>query len=90
VRYVLVVAIFACPAFVMTAIALDPAAASWMIAVCRRSWNGRIALISTSAALIACSSASLNLFPRYVVPRSGWQKTSSSVPLERGPLIVAR
>ena len=36
-----VVAMFACPAFAITAIGLDPAAASFVIAVCRRSWNGR-------------------------------------------------
>jgi len=30
---------FACPAFVITAIGLEPAAASFVIAVCRRSWK---------------------------------------------------
>ena len=32
---------FACPAFVITAIGFEPDAASLVIAVCRRSWNAR-------------------------------------------------
>jgi hypothetical protein len=40
-RYVFVVANDECPAFVMTAISLAPDAASSVIAVCLRSWNGR-------------------------------------------------
>jgi hypothetical protein len=42
---------FVCPAFVMTAIADDPEAASWVIAVCRRSAAGlmqREAVLSRS------------------------------------------
>jgi hypothetical protein len=40
--YRFVVDMFACPAFVITAIGDEPAAASFVIAVCRRSWNGVI------------------------------------------------
>jgi hypothetical protein len=40
-RYGFVVAMLECPAFAMIAIALDPAASSFVIAVCLRSWKGR-------------------------------------------------
>jgi hypothetical protein len=58
--YRFVVDMFACPAFVITAIGDEPAAASFVIAVCRRSWNGR-GLLATAAALRAAVSACLNV-----------------------------
>lgn len=50
---------FACPAFAITAIGVDRAAASFVIAVCRRSWKAR-GRFSTPAALRAAVSASTN------------------------------
>jgi hypothetical protein len=77
--YRLVVAMSACPAFVMTAIGLDPAAASFVIAVCRRSWKA-LGCFSTPAALSAAVRASLNVSGRYVVPRSGGRRRARRRP----------
>src|SRR5919201_1131759 len=71
---------FAWPAFAITAIGLEPAAASFVIAVCRRSGNGRSSPF-TPAAASACLRASRNVSARYGVPRFGWQNTRSSSPL---------
>jgi hypothetical protein len=65
---------------VMTAISLAPDAASSVIAVCRRSWNGRT-LSLMPAAFSAAANCGVQISFQYDVPRCGWQKTSSPSPL---------